>query len=121
MATLASKRFENPDEVREFTDGKGRVELVELNGHVVGRSTYYPGWRWSEHVKPMTGSDSCQVEHFGYVMEGRMALRMDDGAEREFGPGDIFHMPAGHDAWIIGDQQCVLLDFSGLKGYAQAA
>jgi quercetin dioxygenase-like cupin family protein len=121
MANLAGKRFESPDEVREFADDKGRVELVDLNGHAVGRGTFEPGWRWSEHVKPIAGTDSCQVEHIGYVLEGRMALRMDDGTEREFGPGDAFHMPPGHDAWIVGDEPCVLLDFGGLKGYAQAS
>ena len=82
------KRFENPDEVREFTDGKGRVELVDLNGHPVGLGIFEPGWRWSENVKPIAGTDSCQVEHIGYVLAGRMALKMDDGTEREFGPGD---------------------------------
>ena len=70
MADLAGKRFESPDEVREFTDGKGHVELVDLNGHAVGRGTFEPGWRWSEHVKPIAGTDSCQVEHIGYVLEG---------------------------------------------------
>ena len=121
MAQLAGKRFENPDEVREFVGGTGRVELVDLNGHAVGRGTFEPGWRWSEHVKPIAGTDSCQVEHIGYVLEGRMALKMDDGTEREFGPGDSFHMPPGHDAWIVGDEACVILDFGGLKGYAQAS
>ena len=115
MADLAGKRFEGPDEVREFTDGKGRVELVDLNGHAVGPGTFEPGWRWSEHVKPIAGTDSCQVEHIGYVLEGRMALRMDDGTEREFGPGGIFHMSPGHDARIVGDEACVLLDFGGRK------
>jgi quercetin dioxygenase-like cupin family protein len=120
MANLISKRFETPDEVREFTDAKGHVELVDLNGHQVGLGTLQPGWRWSQHVKPLAGTDSCQVEHIGYVLEGRMALKMDDGTKLEFGPGDAFHMPPGHDAWIIGDEACKLLDFGGLKGYAQA-
>jgi quercetin dioxygenase-like cupin family protein len=120
MANLISKRFETSDEVREFTDGKGHVELVDLNGHQVGLGTFEPGWRWSQHVKPLAGTDSCQVEHIGYVLEGRMALKMDDGTELEFGPGDAFHMPPGHDAWIVGDEACKLLDFGGLKGYAQA-
>ena len=119
MAQLIGKSFENPDEVREFA-GKGRVELVDLNGHAVGRGTFEPGWRWSDNVKPLAGTDSCQVDHIGYVLEGRMALQMDDGTEREFGPGDAFHMPPGHDAWIVGDETCVLLDFGGLKGFAQA-
>jgi Cupin domain len=121
MAELVGKRFENADEVREFTGGKGRVELVDLNGHAVGLGTFEPGWRWSENVKPIAGTDSCQVEHIGYVLEGRMALKMDDGTEREFGAGDTFHMPPGHDAWIVGGERCVLLDFGGLKGYAQSS
>ena len=84
MAELVGKPFDNPDEVREFTDGMGRVELVDLNGHAVGRGTFEPGWRWSEHVKPLAGTDSCQVEHIGYVLQGRMALRMDDGTDKRF-------------------------------------
>lgn len=119
MAELTGKSFDHPDEVREFVDEKGRVELVDLNGHAVGLGTFEPGWRWSEHVKPIAGTESCQVEHIGYVLEGRMRLRMDDGTEREFAAGDAFHMPPGHDAWILGDDPCVLLDFGGLKGYAQ--
>ena len=93
MADLAGKRFESPDEVREFTDGKGRVELVDLNGHAVGRGTFEPGWRWSEHIKPIAGTDSCQVEHIGYVpQKAAWRFRMDDGTEREFGPGkDLPH------------------------------
>jgi Cupin domain len=118
MATLQGKQFDQPDEVREFTDGKGRVELVDIGGHKIGRGTFEPGWRWSENVKPIAGTDSCQVEHLGYVLSGKMALRMDDGSEREFGAGDVFHMPPGHDAWIVGDERCVLLDFGGLEGYA---
>ena len=92
----------------------------QFGGLTIGRATYEPGWRWSENVKPLAGTDSCQVDHIGYMLEGRMALRMDDGTEREFGPGDAFHMPPGHDAWIVGDERCVLVDFGGLKGYAQA-
>lgn len=119
MATLMGKRFESPDEVREFTDGTGNVKLVNLNGHTVGLGTFEPGWRWSNNVKPIAGTDSCQVGHIGYVLAGRMALRMDDGSENEFGPGDAFEMPPGHDAWTVGQEPCVLLDFGGLKGYAQ--
>jgi hypothetical protein len=118
MAELAGKRFESPDEIREFTDDKRRIELVDLNGNAVGRGSFAPGWRWSKNVKPLAGTDSCQVEHIGYVLQGRMALKMDDGTEREFGPGDAFHMPPGHDAWIVGDETCVLLDFGG---FAQAS
>ena len=87
MAQLVGKRFDNPDEVREFTEGKGRVELVDLNGHSVGRGTFEPGWRWSQNVKPIAGTDSCQVEHIGYVLQGRMGLRMDDGTPLNWAAG----------------------------------
>jgi quercetin dioxygenase-like cupin family protein len=119
MAEIKGKGFESPDEVRPFKDGKGQVELVDLNGHMIGRGTFEPGWRWSEHVKPLSGTDSCQVEHIGYVLEGEMTVRMDDGSEQHFGPGDAFHMPPGHDAWVEGER-CVLLDFGGLQGYAKS-
>jgi len=121
MHRAEAHRATEPDEVREFLDGKGRVALSHLSTGDAGFGTFEPGWRWSEHVKPLSGTDSCQVEHIGYVLEGRMALRMDDGTEREFGPGDTFHMPPGHDAWIVGDETCKLLDFGGLKGYAQSS
>jgi Cupin domain len=119
MPELLGKRFENPDEVRKFTD-KGSMQLVELNGHAVGLGIFEPGWHWTENIKPIAGTDSCQVEHIGYVLQGRMVVKMDDGTEREFGPGDAFHMPPGHDAWIVGDETCKMLDFGGLKGYAKA-
>jgi quercetin dioxygenase-like cupin family protein len=120
MADIKGKAFGSPDEVREFKDGKGKVELVDLNGHMIGRGTFEPGWRWSEHVKPLSGTDSCQVEHIGYVLEGEMTVRMDDGSELHVGPGDTFHMPPGHDAWVE-NTRCVLLDFGGLQGYAKSS
>jgi quercetin dioxygenase-like cupin family protein len=121
MASLQAKRFESPDEVRPFKDERGQVELVELSGHMVGRGTFEPGWRWSEQVQPISGTDSCQVEHIGYVLQGRMKVVMDSGDELEVAPGDVFHIPPGHDAWIVGDEPCVHLDFGGLKGYAKAS
>lgn len=119
--SLEAKRFESPDEVRPFKDDTGQVQLVELSGNMIGRGTFNPGWRWSDHVKPLSGTDSCQVEHIGYVLEGRMKVVQDDGAELEVGPGDAFLRPPGHDAWIVGDVPCVLLDFGGLSGYAKSA
>jgi quercetin dioxygenase-like cupin family protein len=119
MGNLESKPFEAPDEVRPFQEGMGQVDLVQVGGNAIGRGTFQPGWRWSEHVKPIAGTDSCQVSHVGYVLEGRMTVRMDDGDEITVGPGDAFTMPAGHDAWTEGDEACVLLDFGGLQGYAQ--
>jgi quercetin dioxygenase-like cupin family protein len=121
MASLQAKRFETPDEVRPFVGDKGQIELVDLGGNAVGRGTFEPGWRWSKHVKPIAGTDSCGVEHIGYVIDGRMVVAMDGGDELEVGPGDVFHMPPGHDAWTVGDQPCVLLDFGGLSGYAKAS
>lgn len=121
MSELQAKKFSSPDEVREFQDNKGRVDVVRLAGKTVGMGTFEPGWRWSEHVKPLTDTESCQVEHIGYVLRGRMKVAMDGGEEIEVGPGDVFHMPPGHDGWIVGDESCVLLDFGGLKGYAQGS
>jgi quercetin dioxygenase-like cupin family protein len=121
MTKLQAKRFETPDEVRAFAAETGKVELVELAGNTIGRGTFEPGWRWSEHVRPISGTASCQVEHIGYVLDGRMKVVMDGGEELEVGPGDVFHMPSGHDAWIVGEEPCVLLDFGGLRGYAKAS
>jgi mannose-6-phosphate isomerase-like protein (cupin superfamily) len=120
MSDLQSKRFEAPDEVRQF-QANGQVELVHLANGPIGKGTFEPGWKWSNDVKPLAGTDSCQVEHIGYVVSGRMKVVMDDGEEVEVGPGDAFNMPPGHDAWTVGDEPCVLLDFGGLKGYAQPA
>ena len=113
------KRFESPEETRVFTDDMGRVDIVTVGDVQIGRGVFEPGWRWSTHVKPIAGTDSCQAVHTGYVVEGRMAVRMDDGDEVEYGPGDAFHMPAGHDAWIVGDEQCVLIDVTGMSNYAK--
>ena len=119
MADLEKKRFETPDETRTFTDGKGKLALLGVGQLQIGRGEFEPGWRWSEHVKPIAGTDSCQAAHTGYVLEGRMAVRMDDGNEVEYGSGDAFYMPPGHDAWIVGDAKCVLLDVTGMSNYAK--
>jgi ethanolamine utilization protein EutQ (cupin superfamily) len=117
LSGLESKRFDSPDEVRQF-QANGHVDLVKMDSGPIGKGTFEPGWKWSNDVKPIAGTDSCQVEHVGYVVSGRMKVVMDDGSEIEVGPGDAFHMPPGHDAWTVGDEACVLLDFAGLKGYA---
>jgi quercetin dioxygenase-like cupin family protein len=113
------KSFTSPDETRPFNGQKGKFDIVTVGDHTVGRGTFEPGWRWSEHVKPIAGTRSCQAAHTGYVLEGRMAVRMDDGSEMEYGPGAVFHMPAGHDAWVVGDKRCVLIDFTGVANYAK--
>jgi quercetin dioxygenase-like cupin family protein len=116
MDELALERFDSPDEVREFENG--RFELVKVGGMTIGRATYEPGWRWSEHVGPSAGTDSCQVEHVGMVVSGRAAVRMDDGTERVMEPGDLFHVPPGHDSWVVGDEPYVSLHFLGADEYA---
>jgi quercetin dioxygenase-like cupin family protein len=120
MANLEVKNFESPDETRPF-EGKGQAEVVVVGGQSVGKATFEPGWRWSENVKPIAGTDSCQVSHLGYVISGRMRVFMDDGAEGEAGPGDVMAIPPGHDAEIVGDEPCVVLDFGEFGDYAKRA
>jgi quercetin dioxygenase-like cupin family protein len=112
MTSLEAKSLDQPDETRPFA-AKGHAAIVNLGGTTVLRGTFEPGWRWSEHVKPLAKTDSCQVAHAGYVLSGRMRVRMDDGTEGEVGPGDAFIAEPGHDAWIVGDEACVLVDFGG--------
>jgi ethanolamine utilization protein EutQ (cupin superfamily) len=118
MAALEVTSFGSPDEVRPF-EGKGQAEVVNLGGHVVGRGTFEPGWKWSENVRPIAETDSCQVSHLAYVMSGRMRVFMDDGSEGECGPGDVVAIPPGHDAETIGDEPCVMLDFGEFGEYAK--
>jgi quercetin dioxygenase-like cupin family protein len=118
MAALEVKNCGSPDETRQLAD-KGKVELVHLGGVTVGRITLRPGWRWSQHVKPMVKTESCQAAHTGYVISGRMHIRMDDGTEHEVGPGDAYVFPPGHDAWVVGDEPHVNIDFTGMADYAK--
>ena len=115
---LEKKSLQQPDEVREFKDGKGKVAVFTVGGQTLGRAEFEPGWRWSQHVKPMAGTDSCQASHTGMILEGRMVVKMDDGSQMEYGPGDVFYMPPGHDAWVVGNQRCVAFDMTGVANYA---
>ena len=121
MAGMIRKNLNTPEESRPFKDGMGKLDLVNLDAGAVGRATFEPGWRWSEHVKPMAGTDSCQAPHLGYYVSGRMKVVMDDGQEEEFGPGDFAIIPPGHDAWIVGDEPCVVVDWQGFADYAKPA
>jgi quercetin dioxygenase-like cupin family protein len=87
----------------------------------VGRAVFQPGWRWSNDVKPVAGTDSCEAAHTGYIISGQMHVTMDDGAEGDLGPGDAFVISPGHDAWIVGDEPCVALDWSAASDYARPA
>jgi quercetin dioxygenase-like cupin family protein len=118
MSAISVKRFSKPDETRPFTD-KGHAEILSFDQGVVGRGVFEPGWRWSTHVKPIAGTESCQSLHMGYVLSGRMHVVMDSGEEAEAGPGDVFIVPPGHDAWTVGDEACVAVDFSGMEHYAE--
>ena len=111
MAGLETKNLGSPDETRPFAD-KGRAEVVTLEGHTILRATFEPGWRWSEHVKPIAKTDSCQAGHTAYIVSGRMHIKMDDGTEREVGPGDAMVCAPGHDAWVVGGEPCVMIDFT---------
>ena len=119
MGRMIRKSADTPEETRSFPGGTGRLELVDLDGAQVGRATFEPGWRWSTHVKPVAGTDSCQAAHMGYAISGRMKVVMDDGEETEFGPGDFMVIPPGHDAWIVGDDTCVVIDWQGMANYAK--
>ena len=118
MATTEIKNFDSPDEVRQF-EGKGQAKVVNVAGQVVGRGTFEPGWKWSENVKPIAGTDSCQVSHLGYVLSGRMRVYMDDGSEAVVGPGDVVAIPPGHDAEVVGDVACEMVDFGEFGDYAK--
>ncbi len=119
MAGLEIRSPDSPDEVRPFAGGKGGVNVVSVTPGPVGRGVFEPGWRWSEHVKPIAGTDSCQTAHLGYVLSGRMHIVMDDGSEGECGPGDVVHIAPGHDAWTVGDEPCVMVDFGQIQDYAK--
>jgi hypothetical protein len=110
------KRFESPDEVRTFE--KGRFELIKIGGMTIGRATYEPGWKWSQHVAPVASTPLCQVEHIGMVISGQAACAMQDGRSYVMKPGDVFYIGPGHDSWVVGHQPYVSLHFLGAEKYA---
>jgi mannose-6-phosphate isomerase-like protein (cupin superfamily) len=113
---LEIKRFDTPDERRTFD--KGKFEVITLGGVTVGKATYEPGWKWSEHVGASRGSNSCPVEHVVLVLAGRAAVAMDEGKTVEIAGGDLAYVPAGHDSWVVGDEPYVSLHFLGATDYA---
>ena len=117
MTRTEHKRLNSPDETRTFE--KGKVELVKTESGTIGRLTLQPGWRWSEHVKPIAKTKSCEAPHFQYHVSGRLRIRMDDGTEFEAGPGDVTCLPSGHDAWVVGNEPVVVVDWHGATSYAK--
>jgi hypothetical protein len=111
------KSLGQPDEIRLFPHG--RLELVTLGGVTVGRATLEPGWKWSESVQPIAGTDSCEAAHFQYHLSGVLRIRMDDGTEFECHPGDVSLLASGHDAWVVGNEPVVVVDFQGMRNYAE--
>jgi hypothetical protein len=119
MSKISAKSFGSPDEVRTFE--KGKIEIVNFpdSGVTIGRGTLEPGWSWEKCIKPLVKTDSCQAPHTSYVISGRIKTRMNDGTEIEGGPGDTAVIPPGHDSWVVGDEPCVLIDFTGMKDFAK--
>lgn len=118
MLEVILKSFDNPDETRLFE--KGKFEIVQIGGMTVGRATYEPGWKWSEHVSPISGAPLCDVEHVGLVISGRAMASMQDGRDIELKPGLLFYIPPlPHDSWVIGDEPYVSLHFLGAENYTK--
>jgi len=119
MVGMEGKSLNKPDEVRTFD--KGKLELINLDGKTVGRATLQPGWKWSQSVKPLANTKSCEAPHFQYHMSGTLRVKMDDGTERDFKAGDVSLLKAGHDAWVVGNEPVVVIDFQGMLDYAKAS
>ena len=114
---MQKKNLYTPDEIR--TPSKTRVEVVNFTNSTIMRATFEPGWKWSDCVKPVAGTDSCQAAHALYVISGRMVVKMNDGKTQELGPGEAAEIPPGHDAWVLGNEPCVSIDFAAGKIYAK--
>lgn len=118
MDKAEQKSFGKPDEVREFP--KGRLELITFGGATVGRAVFEPGWRWSTSLQPLAKTASCEAPHFQYHVSGVLKVRMDDGTEFTCRAGDVSMLPSGHDAWTVGDEPAVVVDFQGMLDYAKS-
>jgi hypothetical protein len=119
MSKAELRGFGKPEEVREFP--KGRLELVKIGGATVGRAILQPGWRWSTSVKPIAGTKSCEAPHFQYHVSGVLRVVMDDGTELDCRAGDVSLLPSGHDAWVVGNEPVVVVDFQGMIDYAKVS
>lgn len=118
MDSLVGRPFDKPDQTR--TPDKTRVEVVDLGGVNAARLTMQPGWRWSDCIKPVAGTDSCQARHVGAAVSGRLVIKHDDGAETEVGPGSAYRIEPGHDAWVVGDEPFVAYEFESTTAVTYA-
>jgi len=116
VADALSKNLGSPDEVIEFP--KLTAPLVQIGDVTVGHLISEPGWRWSEHVRPVVGGDWCQARHVGVILSGRLGVRLSDGTELEFGPEEVFDVPPGHDGYTVGDEPCVQIEWAGLRAFS---
>lgn len=116
-ALAEQKSFATPDETRSFEHGV--VDLLDIGDSQIGRLTLQPGWRWSDHVKPIAGTDLCEAPHFQYHVQGVLRIQMADGTELDAGPGDVTALPQGHDAWVVGDEPVIVVDWWGASTYAK--
>jgi hypothetical protein len=119
MEKAEHKGFGTPDEVREFP--KGRLELVKIGGAVIGRAVFEPGWRWSTSLQPIVKTETCEAPHFQYHVAGLLRIKMADGNEFDCKPGDVSLLPSGHDAWVVGNEPAIVVDFQGMLDYAKEA
>jgi hypothetical protein len=119
MQTTEHRSFDEPDETREFPHG--HAGILKMDGGEVGMMVFEPGWRWSNDVKPIANTASCEAPHFQYHVSGQLAIRMDDGTELIAGPGDVTSLPSGHDAWVVGDEPVKVIDWFGASDYAKKA
>jgi hypothetical protein len=118
MEKAECKNFRKPDEIREFP--KGRLELIKIGGATVGRAVFEPGWKWSTSVQPLVNTRSCEAPHFQYHVSGVLRIKMDDGSEFDCRAGDVSLLPSGHDAWVVGKEPAVVVDFQGMIDYAKS-
>lgn len=117
MASIESRDFSAPDETR--SPDKTTVELVNLAGGQIGRYTFQPGWKWSECIKPVAGTETCQTDHVGYVVSGSLHVTHEDGSEGDVKAGDVYRLAPGHDGWVVGNEAAVLVEFQGAANYAK--
>ena len=118
MEKVEVKSFGKPDEVRNFP--KGRLEIMKIGGAIIGRGIFEPGWRWATSVQPIAKTKSCEAPHFQYHVSGVLKVRMDDGNEFECRPGDVSLLTSGNDAWVVGNEPVVIVDFQGMADYAKS-